>query len=154
LPLESDGKPRSFLVTPFLEHGTTFSPDGHSVAYLSNESGRDEVYLQPFPGPGGKTLISTEGGNAPVWARSGHELFYRNGDKMMAVDITTDPELEAGNPRLLFEGRFDTFGSLANFDVTPDGRRFVMIQEGPGMRTQINVVLNWFDELKRLVPVE
>ena len=87
-------------------------------------------------------------------ARSGRELFYRNGDKMMAVDITTDPELEAGNPRLLFEGRFRTFGSLANFDVTPDGRRFVMIQEGPEVRTQFNVVLNWFDELKRLVPVE
>ena len=73
---------------------------------------------------------------------------------MMAVDITTDPELEAGNPRLLFEGRFDTFGSLANFDVTPDGRRFVMMQEDPEMRTQINVVLNWHQELKSLVPME
>jgi hypothetical protein len=154
LPLESEGKPRAFLVTPFLEHGTTFSPNGHSVAYVSNESGRDEVYVQPFPGPGGKTPISTEGGNAPVWARSGRELFYRNGDKMMAVDITTDPELEVGRPRLLFEGRFNTFGSLANFDVTPDGRRFVMIQESPEVRAQFNVVLNWFDELKRLVPVK
>ena len=89
-----------------------------------------------------------------MWARSGHELFYRNGDKMMVVDITTDPGLEAGHPRLLFEGRFNTFGSLANFDVAPDGRRFLMIQESPEVRAQFNVVLNWFDELKRLVPVE
>ena len=89
-----------------------------------------------------------------MWARSGHELFYRNGDKMMAIDITTEPELEAGNPRLLFEGRFVAFGSLANFDVTRDGRRFVMIQEGPAVRSQFNVVLNWFEELKRLVPAE
>ena len=157
LPLETDGKPRSFLETPFAEHGTKFAPDGHSVAYVSDESGQDEVYVQPFPGLGGlgaKTLISTEGGNAPVWARSGHELFYFNGDKLMVVDITTDPELEAGDPRLLFEGRFTNFTSLANFDVTPDGRRFVMIQENPELRTQLNVVLNWFDELKRLIPVE
>jgi len=153
LPVET-GKPRPFLVTTFLEHGMTFSPDGQAVAYVSNESGRDEVYVRPFPGPGGKIPISTEGGNAPVWARSGRELFYRNEDKMMAVDITAKPELEAGIPRLLFEGRFASFGSLANFDVMPDDQRFVMIQEDPQSRTQFNVVLNWHEELKRLVPTD
>ena len=94
-----------FLRTPFNESVPKFSPDGRWLAYVSDESGRYEIYVQPYPGPGGKLQISTEGGTEPVWNRSGRELFYRNGDKMMAVDIATQPDFAAGKPRMLFEGQ-------------------------------------------------
>ncbi len=113
--------------------------------------------MQPFPGPGGKRQISTEGGQEPVWAGNGRELFYRNGDRMMAVEITTEPTFSASTPRLLFEGSFlRSAGFPAFYDVTPDGQRFVMLQQvGPDSgATQINVVLNWFEELKQRVPVQ
>ena len=133
-----------------------FSPDGNWLAYVSNESGRQEVFVQPFPGPGGKRQISTEGGNQPVWERNGQELFYRNGNQMIAVDITTAPTFSAGTPKLLFEGNFQaSSASIANYDVTPDGQRFVMVQRSEQEQeavTQINVVLNWFEELKQRVP--
>ena len=158
LPLEGERQPHPFLQTPFNETAPTFSPDGRWLAYVSDESGRFEIYVQPFPGPGRKLQISIEGGTEPLWAPNGRELFYRseNGQRMMAVDITTEPAFNAGKPRLLFEGRYDTrrtIGYGANYDVTANGQRFVMIrgEEGQG---QINVVLNWFEELKRLVPTE
>jgi serine/threonine-protein kinase len=126
------------------------------LAYVSNESGRNEVYVQPNPGPGVKWQISTEGGTEAVWKPNGRELFYRSGDKMMAVDVTTKPSFSAGKPRMLFEGQYQpNQGAVANYDVSPDGQRFLMLkpvaqaQAGP---TQINVVLNWFEELKQKVP--
>ena len=105
--------------------------------------------MQPFPGPGGKWQVSSEGGTAPVWARNGRELFYLNGDKMIAVDITTDPTFAAGKPRLLFEGRYQQGGSRANYDVTPDGKRFVMVYapERESAPAHLNVVINWFEDL-------
>ncbi len=154
LPLEGEREPQLFLQTPFNETMPVFSPDGHWLAYRSDESGRYEVYVQPYPGPGGKWQISTEGGNEPLWARNGGELFYRNGEQLMAVDITTQPGFSAGTPHLLFEGQyhFQPGASLSNYDVTPDGQRFIMIKSDAQEARQINVVLNWFEELKRLVP--
>ena len=121
---------------------------------MSDESGRLEVYVQPYPGPGGKWQISTEGGVQPVWARSGRELFYRNGDRMMVVDIGTEPTFSPGRPSVLFEGQFVSLPYTANYDVAPDGQRFLMIQPiaQEGASSQINVVLNWFEELKQRVP--
>jgi Tol biopolymer transport system component len=155
LPMEGDRRPQVFLRSPAQEEAPTFSPDGRWLAFTSNESGRDEVYVQPFPGPGGKLQISTEGGNEPLWSRNGRELFYRNGDKMMAVEITTQPTFTAGSPRLLFEGRYEfSPNGVAGYDVSLDGQRFLMVQpvEPEQPATQINVVLNWFEELKRRVP--
>jgi hypothetical protein len=131
-----------------------FSPDGHWVAYRSNESGRQEIYVQPFPTTGAKWQISTDGGEEATWVqtRSGQEIFYRNGGRMMAVDITTEPAFTSGKPMLLFESEYPGFGPRALYDVTPDGQRFLMIKESEQQVTQINVVLNWFEELKRLVP--
>jgi hypothetical protein len=112
--------------------------------------------VQPYPGPGGKWLISTEGGTEPVWNRNGKELFYRSGDKMMAVDITTQPGFAVGKPRKLFEGRYlPSPYSIPAYDVSPDGQRFLMLkplEQELAAPTQINVVLNWTEELKRLVP--
>ena len=157
LPLEGERQPRPFLQSRSAETEATFSPDGRWLAYASDESGQYEVYVQPFPGPGGKWGISTEGGREPVWNLDGQELFYRNGGQMMAVDITTEPAFRAGTPRLLFDAEWEvpTLGGQANYDVSPDGQRFVMIQASEEQQeavTQINVVLNWFEELKRLVP--
>jgi hypothetical protein len=112
-----------------------------------------EVFVRPFPGVGGKWQISSEGGAQPVWARSGHEIFYRNGDKMMAVPVGTEPAFQAGRPIQLFEKKFampDT--GLAEYDVTPDGERFVMLQDTESSPTEIQIVLNWFEELKARVP--
>ncbi len=113
---------------------------------MSDESGRFEIYVQPHPGPGGKRQISPEGGEEPVWSRNGRELFYRNGYQMIAVDITTEPTFSAGTPRLLFEGQYKLGVILpyANYDITPDGQRFVMLQQvdPDSGSTQINVVLN------------
>jgi serine/threonine-protein kinase len=152
----SDRKPQPFLRTRFNEAAPRFSPDGNWLAYMSDESGRYEIYVQPYPGPGGKWQISTEGGTEPVWNRNVGELFYRSGDKMMAVDITAQPGFAVGTPRMLFEGRYELAPfPVANYDVSPDGERFLMLKPSESAETaptQINVVLNWFEELKRRVP--
>ncbi len=153
LPLEGERKPQTFLRTPSNETGPVFSPDGRWLAYRSNESGRQEIYVQPFPATGAKWLISTEGGEEAVWASSG-EIFYRNGDRMMAVEITTEPTFTAGTPKLLFEGSYYSYGPRAEYDVTQDGQRFLMVKTGEQKVTELNVVENWFEELKRLVPTD
>ncbi|MGB2663038.1 MAG: protein kinase [Candidatus Acidiferrum sp.] len=154
----SDRKAQPFLQTPFNESVPQFSPDGHWLSYVSDESGRWEIYVQPYPGPGGKWQISTDGGMEPVWNPNGREIFYRKGDKMMAVDISTQPSFSAGKPRILFEGRYErTPATGPNYDVSPDGQRFLMLKSSEqevAAPTQINVVLNWFEELKRRVPAE
>jgi Tol biopolymer transport system component len=156
LQVGGDRKARPFLQTPFNEGGPVFSPDGRWLAYQSDESGRSEIYVRPFPGPGGKVQISTEGGTEPVWSRNGWELFYRNGDKMMATAIETKSGFVAGKPKLLFEGHYETsmYAFEPNYDVGPDGQRFLMIKgsEQESAATQLNVVLNWSDELRRLAP--
>jgi Tol biopolymer transport system component len=160
LPIEGDRKPREFLKTPFSESSGQISPDGHWVAYASDESGRLEVYVRPFPGPGGKWQISTDGGSELVWSAKGNELFYRTGsarEKMMAVDIQTQPAFSAGKPHLLFEGPYNANanGAGALYSVSPDGQRFLMVKptdRQSNSLTQINVVLNWFEELKQKVP--
>jgi Tol biopolymer transport system component len=155
--LEIDGrKARPFLETPFREGAPVLSPDGRWIAYVSDESGRFEVYAQPFPGPGEKWPISTEGGNEPVWPRNGHELFYRMGDAMMAVEVKTAPTFSVGKPKRLFEKPYERSVALwANYDVALDGRRLLMVRrEAPAQpATHINVVLNWRDELKLKLPV-
>jgi eukaryotic-like serine/threonine-protein kinase len=151
----ADRKAQPFLRRSFNEESPRFSPDGHWLAYISDESGRFEVYVQPYPGPGGKWQISTEGGAEPVWNPNGRELFYRTENKMMVVDIGTHSSFSAGKPRVLFsEPYLPTPIIPANYDVSPDGQRFLMLKpsEQETAPTQINVVLNWFEELKQKVP--
>jgi serine/threonine-protein kinase len=152
----SDHKAQPFIRTPFNESCPQFSPDGHWMAYVSNESAHNEIYVQPYPGPGGKWQISTEGGTEPAWNRNGRELFYRSGNKMMAVDVATQPTFAGGKPRVLFEGPYvPNPATFPNYDVSPDGQRFLMlkpVEQTETAPTQINVVLNWFEELKQKVP--
>jgi len=156
--LSRDGKAKEqpFLQTPSNEGGPVFSPDGRWLAYQSDESGRGEIYVRSFLGSTGKWQISTEGGAEAVWSRNGRELFYRNGDKMMAVAIETKPSFVPAKPRLLFEGHYEmgNYAFLQDYDVSPDGQRFLMVKGGEQatVAAQINVVQNWFEELKQKVP--
>ncbi len=151
-----DRKAEPFLNTSYEEAAPKFSPNGNWLAYSSDESGRREIYVQPYPGPGGKLQISNDGGQEPVWNPKGGELFYRSGSKVMSVAIDTESGFSAGNPRMLFEGPYVlTSGSFPFYDVSPDGERFLMlkpVESQAAAPTQIHVVLNWFEELKQKIP--
>jgi eukaryotic-like serine/threonine-protein kinase len=144
------------------EGSPKFSPDGRWLTYCSNESGKPQVYVQAFPGPGAKIQISNDGGTDPVWKRNGGELYYRNGDSMMAVAVTTAPIFVAGRPQQLWKGHYSHGMSTScgppgatssNYDVTADGKRFVMVKDDDQDRAvsrQIVVCLGWADELRRM----
>jgi len=153
---EEDEETHPLMASPAHECCAKFSPDGNWLAYVSDELGRTHVYVRPYPGPDVKFLVSeeAEGGGEPVWSPDGTELFYRSGNRMMVVSVQTESTFRAGRPEVLFEGLYRTTGhpdGLQYYDISPDGQRFLMIKrdEDPA---QINVVLNWFEELKRLVP--
>jgi serine/threonine-protein kinase len=157
---DGDRRPQPLIRTPFLETGPEFSPDGHWLAYASTESGRPEVYVQPYPGPGARHLISTDGGIQPAWSRDRRELFFTTLPSpdgvitMMAVPVSVSPTFSAGAPRVLFRGRYASTPTTRFYDVAPDGR-FLMMREAerpPIKPTQMILVQNWFEELKRLVP--
>ena len=129
-----------------------FSPDGKWIAYVSLESGRDEIYVQPFPGPGPRQLVSTDGAQSPLWSRDGTELFFATPDELMAVDVTTTPAFSASAPRVVFEGRYrEAVNGNTPYGVSADGKRFLRVQQAQPERavTRIDVVLNWFAELER-----
>jgi serine/threonine protein kinase/Tol biopolymer transport system component len=154
MPLK-DRIPHMLDDSPQYETAPEFSPDGRWIVYASNESGRDEIYVRPYTGQGGKWQVSTEGGTEPVWNPKGHELFYRNGQKMMAVDYNAQPTFSAGKPKMLFEGSYvSTPRTSPDYDVSPDGQRFLMLKPPDQAQAPapINVVLNWTDELKQQVP--
>jgi len=151
LPLDGDPNPRVFVSSPFNDWGPHFSPDGKWIAYISDASGQYEIYVRPYPGPGSQWQISTDGGEEPVWSRDGREIFYRNGTRWMVAGVRTTPGFTAAPPKLLFEGPYVNVPGMS-YDVAPDGR-FALLQGPPETPvTRLNVVLNWFDELRRLVP--
>ena len=149
----NDATPDPFLVSEFQERAGRVSPDGRWIAYVSDESGRDDVYLQRWRVSGGKVTISVDGGTEPVWSPGGDQLFYRSGSAMMAVEVAARPTMSVGTPRALFaDNRYNrNQNGNANYDVLPDGQGFVMILGG-GAPTELEVVLNWFEELKDRVP--
>lgn len=151
LSLDGSGKIQPFLQSTYNQSQAHFSPDGHWVVYESNESGRLEIFVQPFPGPGGKWMISTEGGTNPLWARNGREIFYRIEDKVMSVPVELQPAFKAGTPRMLFRGGGYVFG---NYDVAPDGQHLLMIKEKEASASskELAIVLHWTDELQRVAP--
>jgi serine/threonine-protein kinase len=136
-----------------------FSPDGRYLAYCTDETGHMEVYVTTFPVPSRKILVSTEGGVAPVWASNGQRLYYWSSDwnKLMAVEVTTDPTFIAGTPHYLFDFPLRSASYLRPYDITRDGTRFLVVgreEVKPVEGTRLILVQNWFEEVKRLVPAK
>ena len=149
LPTFGDKKPFPFVKTNFAELWPVFSPDGRYVAYQSNESGRQEVYVQSFPGRGGKWQVSAEGGFEPHWSPDGKELYFRSADeKVMAVPVTTGATFEAGTPKALFATHLDAGLSRNRFTPARSGDRFVLVATpAREFMTPTTVVLNWMADL-------
>jgi Tol biopolymer transport system component len=158
-----DRKTRAVVQTAANEMSPEFSPDGRWLAYVSNQSGRNDVYVQPYPGPGERHLISNNGGEQPAWSGTGRELFYvQRGEpgsrlmKLISVTIGTAPAFRAGTPETVFESADLASPWGRSYDVAPDGRRFLMALDKEPPKNlalaQMIFVQNWTEELKRLVP--
>jgi serine/threonine protein kinase len=158
LSMEGDHNRMPLLQEKHNEGYPKISPDGRWMAYASEESGKTEVYVRPFPDANkGKWQVSTSGGLDPLWSPDGRELFYRNGDSVMAAAVQTETTFNAGKTEALFQGKYDS-----SWDISHDGKRFLMIKPptstgaaatATGPR-KIIIVLNWFEELKQRVPVK
>jgi Tol biopolymer transport system component len=144
--------PQPLLQSPYDERSPAVSPDGHWIAFVSNEGGRLEVYVRPFPGPGGNRQVSTDGGSEPRWAPNMREIYYRSAKGVMAVAVSTTLGFTSDKPRLLFEDRYEP-GPLGGWAIDPDGHRFLMFKAVESGPAQINVVLHWFEELKSRVEI-
>ena len=141
--------------TRFIERAAVFAPDGKHVAYVTNEEGREEVFVQPFPALDARTKISVGGGRDPVWSRDGRELFFLSGRSMMVAAVVLSPVFSAGRSQPLFEADFvQSWGSsIASFDVSPDGSRFAMVRQRAGPESvEFHIVLDWLSELRALDP--
>lgn len=154
LPLEGERKPRPFLNTSSEERTPMLSPDGRWLAYTSTESGRNEIYVRTFPdASGGRWQVSIGGGTEPLWSRDGQELFYRSRDnRMVSVAVETEPMFTSGARKVLFEDVYVRRYQHTNYDIHPDNKRFVIIKPSERISTEMIVVLNWFEELRRLFP--
>jgi Tol biopolymer transport system component len=162
--LSRDGKAerRRLVTTPgAISAQADFSPDDRWLAYSTFPV--RQVYVQPYPALDRRVQVSTDNGSAPAWRQDGRELYYAEDAsaggplriRLMAVPITTTPTFSAGTPRVLFEGPFRIDGPFRGYDVTPDGQRFLMVREVPQQRARVSqmvLVQNWLEELKRLVP--
>jgi Tol biopolymer transport system component len=169
LSVERNHTPNLLLHEDYSVFQPKISPDGRWIAYAADESGKDivELYVRPFPEVGkSKWQVSTGGGHSPLWSPDGQELYFRNGDAVMAVRVKTKPAFSLETPKILFRGTYLSSAFLAGnwsfstWDISPDGKRFLMIKEaepdtaGTGGLRKINIVLNWTEELKQRVPVK
>ena len=152
------GEPKPFVNSAFNEMTPAFSPDGRWLAYMSNESGSYELYVRPFPGPGGKWQISTAGGGYPKWSRNGKELFYQTMDnKIMVVTyIASGDSFHADKPQPWSPGQFTSLGANYTFDLHPDGKRIAVLKapgtEQAALVNKVSFIFNFFDEIRRKLP--
>ena len=150
------GEPKPFLDSTSTEDMSVFSPDGRWLAYQSNESGEFQVYVQPFPGPGGRWQVSTDGGRFPKWARNRRELFYLTQDNKIEVATYTasNDSFRSDKPRLWSPGQF----TERNFDLHPDGTRFAVLKASANNQSppinKVIFILNFFEELRRKVAAQ
>jgi Tol biopolymer transport system component len=157
-----DKKLQPFVDSPSIEKHSAFSPDGRWLAYMLAGVGNAEpqLFVQPFPATGATYQVSTTGGRAPVWSRDGKSLFFHqlNANQLVVVDVKTSPSFSNGNPiPIPIEGSIHP-QMQRNYDVTPDGKEFLVVvparaASGARPSTQIDVVLNWFEEVRARVPV-
>jgi len=164
ISIEEGSEPEWLLRSEFNERNAELSPNGRWMAYESNESGQAEIYVRPFPNvEDGRWQISNAGGGDPLWSRDGRELFYVERPApfhLMVVPVQTDPTFVPENPQELLDWPYSRLGDGRNYDVSPDGQRFLAITNVPletdadASSPHINIGLNWFEELKRLVPTD
>jgi serine/threonine-protein kinase len=163
VPADGEGEPVEFLATQFFDRFPSISPDGRWVAYMSDESGRPEIYVRPFPAASGKWQVSDGGGSWPAWSRDGSEIVFRSGDGLMAAPVSTsDGTFRAGRPERLAQGGFSgdqvgiaVSGSIfSDFDPMPDGENYVVLLGGGtgGVQSHVTIVTNWFDVLRENLP--
>jgi serine/threonine-protein kinase len=163
VPADGSGEPVEFLATQFFDRFPSISPDGNWVAYMSDESGRPEIYVRPFPAASGKWQVSDGGGSWPAWSRDGSEIVFRSGDGLMAAPVSTsDGTFRAGRPAPLAQGGFSgdqvgiaVSGSIfSDFDPMPDGENYVVLLGGDtgGVQSHVTLVTNWFDVLRENLP--
>ena len=148
--LDGDGQPTPFLQTPAEERAPKISPDGRFLAYVSDETGRSEIYVRTFPDGESRWPVTTTGGTEPLWSRSGDELFYRAGNEILVVPVETDSTFTFGNPQAVISGPYVPNPMHTNYDIHPDGQRFVMVRSGEG-ETRMIVALNWLEALRGAV---
>lgn len=150
--LDGDHTPRPVLRDKFDDYIPALSPDGRWLAYASNASGRYEVYVRPFPGPGAPMQVSEDGGTEPMWAPDGHRLFYRAGHRLLAATLAFTTGAAPGGAvaarQSLFADTFDGEMPHSNYDVTRDGAHFVMVAVGAATERETVIVLDWFPELR------
>jgi serine/threonine-protein kinase len=157
LTLEGERSSKALLATEFDESNGEVSPDGRWLAYQSNESGQFEIYVRPFPDVNeGRWPISTGGGTRPLWGPDGRELFYlESGGRLTVIPVQTSPSFAAGSAEVLLEETYFAAVGGRTYDISLDGRRFLMIKESgedTSVRLSMTVVLNWFEELRARVP--
>ena len=154
VPFAGDASPVPLLVTDSSEYAADLSPDGKWFVYVSRASGRMEIIVRSVAPGGEARQVSLDGGTEPRWSRAGDEIFYRAGQKMMAAQVRTAPALEVSTPRILFEGPYEVLDGPINYDVTADGRRFLMVKmEHPEAPTELRVVTGWNQEVRKALPV-
>ena len=153
LAIDGNSEPVEFARTPAIETMPCISPNGRWLAYTSSESGRMEVIVQAFPEPGGKHQISANGGSDPMWSSDGSELFYLEGDRMMVVSVPDpDTDFRASRPILLFDAAaYLDVRNFRGYDISSRDGRFLMVKNREKSEVeQLEIVLNWFEELDRL----
>lgn len=152
--LDGDRTPTPFVATSANELSPVFSPDGRQLAYVSNETGQNEVYARPFPPPGPVTVVSINGGSEPAWSPDGSELFYRHGDTLMRVSVRYSPRFDVGRPAPALDvPLLPGSGGNASYDVAADGSRFLMLRPAAGSSVdELRLVLNWAEDLRRVAP--
>jgi Tol biopolymer transport system component len=139
---DSLSEPQVLVATPFDERAPALSPDDRWLAYVSNETGRDEIYVRPFPGGGGRWMVSAAGGTEPRWRRDGRELFYRNADTLFAIQVSAQPDFAVGQRTALFTGEYLTNLRHATYDVHPNGNQFIFITGVPDDAGELILVQN------------
>jgi Tol biopolymer transport system component len=142
---------RALLTGPSNQSFGRFSPDGRWIAYMDDESGRYEINVMAYPAADQRITVSTNGGIFPVWSHDGREIFYRQEFAVLAVPVNAGAELRVGKPQVLFEGPYIGFGADFSFDVGPDGRFLMIKGDNAAMGRQLNIVTNWFEDVKRLI---
>ena len=151
---QNDFQPVPFETTEHFQRKAAWSPCGKWIAYESEETGRSDIFVRPYPGPGQKVAVSSDGGREPLWSSDGSELYYRNRKKVIAAKIETEPEFKVVDTQVLFDDEYYSCSLCRTYDIGSDGRFIMLYDPRDSVRPQIRVTLNWQEELEHHLPGE